>query len=273
MRAAPALALAFALGCAHEPVAVAPKGPAPRQEPPSPAAPQALKGSGPALASQAESRFRSEDYAGAIELLKRAINATPALAALDPGRRLGRLERLFDEIELRSDDRRALFSREAGPAGLAASDAIVAYVEGRDVEAVLLASAAVGEDPQTQSIRLLLAAISKGTGLDALHEQLLPRAALVQHKLQRAEKAFFDKRFGEAARECQEAVWLDPRSAPAWTRLGSARWASGEPEKAREAYERALAIDPKNAEVRLFLESKGLLGRGRPAARQEIKSQ
>ncbi|MBI5201402.1 MAG: tetratricopeptide repeat protein [Elusimicrobia bacterium] len=269
MKRGAAVLLALACACAHQ--KPAPQASKPEEGPKS--ALEELRNSGPALSYQAQSKLESEEYAEVLELLRKAVKGTPELAKLDPGRRLERLEALYGELDLDSDDHRALFARSAGPAGRCAADSIKAYVEGRDVEAVLFASAAAGEDPQKQPIRRLLAAVSKGTGLEAPKEQQLPRAALVQYKLQRAEKAYFDKRFGEAARECQEAVWLDPDSALAWTRLGSARWASGEPEKAREAFDRVLVLDPHNAEVRQFMEAKGLLGRGRPAAGAEIKSQ
>ena len=131
---------------------------------------------------------------------------------------------------------------------------------------MLFSAVAVGEDPQNEFFRRLNTALAARTGLDIPPEELLPRVALVQLKLQRAEKAFLEDRFGEAARDCQEAVWLEPRNVLAWTRLGSARWASGEKDKAIKAFHSALALDPGNAEVHGFLTANGLRIPPPPAA-------
>jgi len=89
------LAVALACGCSHAPVAVETA----QEAPPSAASALAdLRGSGPAMAYQAQSKLRSEDYLGATLLLRRVVKAAPALAKLDPGRRLARLEALAEEL-------------------------------------------------------------------------------------------------------------------------------------------------------------------------------
>lgn len=219
------------------------------------------------LVDEARKFLKSGDYEWALATLKRAIRAEPGLALLAPGEMARRIESMIADLGLDGrSPRRGSYADSAGAAGKAARAAIEAFVDGRDVEATLEAAVAVGEEPQSEAYRLLLGAVSRRTGLQVPREELLPRAALVQLKLQRAEHAVGERRFGEAARECQEAVWLNPKNALAWTRLGSTRWASGEPERARAAFEQALALDPENAEVREFMRAKGLAGRGRTAA-------
>lgn len=227
------------------------------------------------LVVRAGDSIRAERYDEAVSFLQKATTTASSLDLLEPGQRLRRLEGLLRDLDWTGNvARRASISRESGASGRAAQEAIAAFIAGRDVEALLLASASVGEDPQREGNRILLSSISKRTGLATPLDQLLPRAALVQRKLQLAERAVAEKRYGEAAKECQEAVWLDPKNLLAWIRLGSARWASGEPEKARQAFEEALALEPRNTEVQRFMQAKGLYGKGREAqAAREIKSQ
>lgn len=280
MRRAALLATLLA-GCAGAP-AKKPEAPAPKPEPPpvavatapaqgrapvEPAAAQAPEKDPLELVDEARELLKSEDYEWALATLKRAIRADLRLGLLAPGEMVRRIEGLIADLGLDGNSsRRGGYTDSAGPAGKAARAAIAAFVDGRDVEATLEAAVAVGEAPQDEAYRVLLAAMTRRSGLQVPREELLPRSALVQLKLQRAERAVAERRYGEAARECQEAVWLAPNNALAWTRLGSTRWASGEPEKARAAFERALALDPQNAEVREFMRAKGLAGRGRSAA-------
>lgn len=250
------------------PEAAAPShpGPAPTEPDVEAALPSAAAEDPNALLAEARALIQSDDYRWALAVLRRALKADPGLERRAGGATLRRLEWLVAELELDGNAaRQDAYAEQAGPAGRAAKSAIGAFAQGRDIEAVLEASVAVGEDPQTEAYRLLLAALAQKTALAAPKEELLPRSALVQLKLQRAERHVLERRFGEAARECQEAVWLDPRNAQAWTRLGSTRWASGDPQRAREAFEQTLLLDPKNAEVREFMRSKGLVGMGRSA--------
>lgn len=210
------------------------------------------------LVGRAGRDLEAENYGHALALLTRAVLAKAELEALEVGRLRRRLEGLLQDLNWSADEgmRPGLLER-SGPSGKAAREAISAFLQGRDVEAILLASAAVGEDPQAEEGRMLLAVLSKRTGLEAPREPQLPRAALVQFKLQEAERAFFDRRYGEAARQCQEAVWLDRSNALAWTRLGSARWASGEPAKAKDAFERAHELHPDDEEISKFMRARG----------------
>ena len=216
-----------------------------------------------ALALKAAEKLKARDFDGCLRALREAIALDPRLGRLAPGETARRLEGILSDIGWKQPARRAALApgaadKDRAQAADAASAAIVAFAEGRDVEAMLNSAAAVGADPQAAAFRALNDGLSARTGLVTPLDELLPRTALVQLKLQRSERAFLDERYGEAARDAQQAAWLEPRNVLAWTRLGSARWATGETERAVQAFHSALALDPENAEVRAFLASKSL---------------
>ena len=56
--------------------------------------------------------------------------------------------------------------------------------------------------------------------------------------------------WNEALYRWQKAVELDPNYAAAWNNLAIAYEHEGQLDKARKAYEKALAIEPNNAQIR-----------------------
>lgn len=214
-----------------------------------------------ALVAQARELIKSEDYVWALALVRRALRVDSRLAKRTVGRMERRLDELITGLELDSNPaRREALRRGSGLAGESAGRAIEAFVEGRDMEAYLHAAVAVGEDPKTEVFRSLLRLIGSATGIRVSALDLLPRAELIEQKLQRSEREFFAGNYSNAARESQDVVWLDSRNALAWARLGSSWWAAGERAKAAQAFERALALDPEDAHLQRFLRAKGLLG-------------
>jgi tetratricopeptide (TPR) repeat protein len=151
---------------------------------------------------------------------------------------------------LRSDD-------FGGP--VTTGEAIEAYAEGRELKAVLLAQAALGADPGNGARRRLLSALEKKTGLKADAEGILPMDGLVHLELKRAEEAFFSERFGAAVQACRRVLLLDPDSRDAWLRLGSAHYALGDEDRAKAAYLRARQLEPGDAGLDRFLETRGWL--------------
>jgi len=175
-----------------------------------------------------------------------------------PSEDLRRLSGLLTELGLETDPVRAeeLFL-EGSPASDWTRVALDAYVRRQPLQAVLFAQAAVGEDPDNEARRLLLSALARRTGVDADPQGLLPLSVLVEYELRSAEDAFFDRRFGSAAQHCRRALLLEPGSAKAWQKLGSALYAQGEEAQAREAYRRALRADPRDERLHAFLQEKG----------------
>lgn len=75
-------------------------------------------------------------------------------------------------------------------------------------------------------------------GVAQPEEVRLNRAAILSDHLQRGEAALA---------ELEEALRVDPGFLPAWLNLGTLHEDWGDPARARDAYRRALAIDPSNA--------------------------
>lgn len=169
----------------------------------------------------------------------------------------------------RTDARRAaLLERLGGPASfsdlltpdpldgpLLAGQALEAYADGRELEAVLRAQAALGADPGNGARRRLLKSLGELTGIPPDPDGILPLSALVQHELAGAEAAFFERRYGAALQACRRALLLSPGDPRAWTRLGSSFYALGDEARARDAWAKAgPAADPALAR---FLKEKG----------------
>jgi tetratricopeptide (TPR) repeat protein len=140
-----------------------------------------------------------------------------------------------------------------------AAEAIEAYASGEELKALLLAQAAAGAEPGSGPRRRLLAGIAAKTGLAADPDGILPLPGIVHLELRRAEEAFFAEKYGAAAQSCRRALLLVPGNAKAWTRLGSALHALGDPVGANEAYQKALVFSPKDDELRAFMRERGYL--------------
>lgn len=142
---------------------------------------------------------------------------------------------------------------------LLSGTALEAYAEGSELKAVLFAQAALGADLGNAARRKLLNILAAETGIPFDPEGVLPPAALVQHELSRAEAAFFEKRFGAAAQFCRRALLVSPEDSGAWTRLGSTYFAVGDETRARQAYAKALTLDPDDPTLTRFMTERGWL--------------
>ncbi|MFA6318737.1 MAG: tetratricopeptide repeat protein [Elusimicrobiota bacterium] len=72
-------------------------------------------------------------------------------------------------------------------------------------------------------------------------------------RLRRAANAAMSGRFDAAVRACQEALTAVPQDGAAWMRLGLAYYLAGDRLKARQAYARALELDPGHQRLRDFM--------------------
>jgi len=256
-RVAPLALLLAALSCA---CAV----PERRAEPPPPAvdlsrfdvgvqaSPMSEKVAAPMGQSPSE-----EKPAPKAELAMENAPAEPDSAPSQP-ESLQRLTSLFDEISMgQGKSREKELTDDDSAGGVLARSAVSAYLQKENLKAVLLAQAALGDDPGSEARRVLLIVLARRTGIDFDPEGVLPLAGLVQHELRKAETAFFDQRFGAAVQASRRALLLDPRDARGWQRLGSAQYALGMESEARAAYLRALELDPKDPHLRRFMDEKG----------------
>ena len=197
-------------------------------------------------------------YISASDNIRRAFNLEPRLKEGEWGERDRRLNAVIDGLKLRNTPaREGILSKATEQSGIAA-EAITAYLEGRDLKALLLGHAALGTDLHGDALfEELLSLISDQVKIHVRRDEILPRTALIKEKLRKAAKNFYIQQFDAAARECEEVTVLDEANSLAWTRLGSAYFMLGDKEKARKAYLKVLELDPADLATRRFVEAQG----------------
>jgi tetratricopeptide (TPR) repeat protein len=87
-------------------------------------------------------------------------------------------------------------------------------------------------------------------------EKLVSGIDLVNQKLQEALELIYDGKYVSAIASCNEALRLEPRNVLALMRMGSAYWAMGMADRARQTWREALKIDPGNKQLMEFLKMK-----------------
>ncbi|HBL18656.1 MAG TPA: hypothetical protein DD417_18325 [Elusimicrobia bacterium] len=184
--------------------------------------------------------------------------AAAAPAAAERLRRMNsRRSELLDEVGGLDEAVPQLYRRDDQDGPSAAARAVEAYADEQSLESVLYAQAALGADPGNPARQRLLKVLEAKTGLPGDPDGILPLTALIQHERQKADQAFFDQRFGAALQACRKVLLLTPEDSRAWVRLGSIQFALGDLPRAEAAYRKARALDPKDAEVVVFMNEHG----------------
>jgi len=197
-------------------------------------------------------------YVAAEGNLNKAFNLEPVLKEGEWGGKAERLAALVKALRLKdTPGLEEVFSR-SGEQAQAAHESILAYVNGNELKAFLLAHAAWGADRRGNAVyEELLNLLSRVTGNNIRRDEILPKTSLVKEKLRKAAAAFYIRQFTTAVRECEEAVLLDDTNAMAWTRLGSAYFMMGDKDKCRKAYQKALQLNPGDTVTKEFMAAQG----------------
>ncbi|MBI5244563.1 MAG: tetratricopeptide repeat protein [Elusimicrobia bacterium] len=215
-------------------------------------------------------RFYAEEFLAnaQAELKKRnylkALNDFSAGLGIDPKRgaewrsKTDRLRRLLKRMGLEAHPEDSATLAEDSQPAVVAFAAIESYMGREEERAMTLAHAAVGLDTAKGAFGRLLDSLAALTGHAIQRDQLLPPLRLAEFKMKRAMDAIYARRFEAAVTLLREALWLDPGNVMAWTRLGSAFFASGDRPKAAEAYREALRLNPADEKLRQFVRSQGL---------------
>ena len=197
-------------------------------------------------------------YVSASDNISKAFNLEPKLKDGEWGKRDSRLSAVIDGLRLRDIPARGeILSKTTEQSGTAV-EAITAYLEGRDLKALLLSHAALGTNLRGDAMfEELLSLVSDLVKIHVRRDEILPRTALIKEKFRKAANNFYIQQFDAAAKECEEVAVLDEGNPAAWQRLGSAYFMMGDKEKARKAYLKALELDPKDLVTRRFVEAQG----------------
>lgn len=197
-------------------------------------------------------------YVSALKNLNKAFNLVPKLKKGEWGEKGNRLEKLIKKLGLDgTPSKEAALSKNTGQAALA-NESVASYIEGRDLKAFLLAHAAFGTNVRSDAVfEELLKALSELTEMEIRKDEILPLDSLVNEKLKKAAKHFYEKDFGRTVKQCEEAIILKEDNPMAWSRLGSAYYMMGNMEKAKKSFERALELNPGDIITKKFMEKQG----------------
>lgn len=214
------------------------------------AKPKKLAGFAAADVAGAKAALAERRYLQASQALEQALVLDPQLSGewKVKSRRLKKLIVAMD-LESQPDDQVALVSGE--PAAWAYRS-VMSHLDGKDGDAMILAHVAAGEGGG--AYMRLLQGMSQVTRQNIAREDIQNPKAFVDDRLKRAVSATHRRRYESAVSACLEALVVQPENALAWTRLGSAYFASGDKVRARECYEKALRFEPGNAKLRQFMD-------------------
>jgi len=108
-------------------------------------------------------------------------------------------------------------------------------------------------EPEDRDVDRLLKTIARVEGVE-LVEEVTPGMSLVDQKLYNALNYFYDGKYDMTIREAQDVLKLEPNNALAYKRIGSAFFAMGQKEKARDAWKKSLEINPADRSLKEFLD-------------------
>jgi len=197
-------------------------------------------------------------YVSAMDNMKKAFNLEPELRGGEWGGREKRLGAIAAGLKLREIPAREKRFAPGPEQADVAAEAVLAYMQGQDLKALLLAQAAYGTDIRGDAVfEELLSLVSELVRIAVRRDEILPKAALIKEKLKRSARGFYIQQFDMAARECEEVVLLDETNHMAWTRMGSAYYMLSDKERARKAYLKALQINPDDLVTLEFVRKQG----------------
>ena len=133
--------------------------------------------------------------------------------------------------------------------------AVIAYLEGGDLKQVIVTlRQAHNTAPDEARVLSLLNVVEREAGSELTRLSLEGvRLTFVERKTRAARQAVLEGQLPSAIKRADEALEVDPRSVMALQIKGSAYYLLGDRKEARRTWERALELDPDNAELKKVL--------------------
>lgn len=181
-------------------------------------------------------------YQRAVEKLIRALSLDPK--NIEAKSKLVKLERVAKIIprEVKETKRAKLIKQ-----------AVLSYLDG-DIKLTLNALRyLLSVEPEDREVERLLKTIARVEKVD-LVEEITPGMSLVDQKLYNALNYFYEGKYDMTIREAYDVLKLEPNNALAYKRIGSAFFAMGQREKAKQAWNRSLQMNPADKSLREFLD-------------------
>ncbi|MBI4422390.1 MAG: hypothetical protein HY554_01605 [Elusimicrobia bacterium] len=176
------------------------------------------------------------------------------------------------DLELMSDEEMADLSRLMKKTAVVASifprlegtdpktrivkTAVGAFMNGNGKTAINAAIYAGQKWPQDPGIQRLRELVFKEFASEAFEVKPLQEVKLTDQFAQEALELIYGGKYVAAIAKCNEVLELEPDNILALTRIGSAYWAMGLEEPARNAWQRALKLDPGNQQLLNFINRK-----------------
>lgn len=208
------------------------------------------------LEEKSRTLIREGQWVKAKSSLQKALGMDPANGTAES--LLARLKSTLESLHIR----RAKQEREIHglPEWRLLQLAMNEHMEGVPYRAQILVAYASMKRPEEFRYQSFLTHLEKSSGFQALtsEQKALTPEAFLTLKRGKVETFFAARNFGDALRECQEIVLLEPNSVQDLERLGSLYFAIDQNDKTIETFERALKLDPKNTSIRKFMKEKGL---------------
>lgn len=202
---------------------------------------------------KAENGIMNRDYFVAYEDVNMSIGMDSAVRKGPWGEKYRRLGGVVTGLKLKEmPDRQKLLKADT-PQAVESGRAIEAYLEGNNDKSALLAHSALGYQPGNAFFSEFLSVMGGLTHTEIKTDEILPRGALSNEKLRKADENFQMLDYAKAAKECEQVLLIDENNELAWTRLGSSYFALGDLQRSRQAFLRALQINPNNPSVRDFM--------------------
>lgn len=182
-------------------------------------------------------------------LYQRAVEKLTSSLSLDPKNieaknKLVKLERVAKIIpkEVKETKRAKLINQ-----------AVISYLDG-DIKLTINALRYLSSmEPEDREVDRLLKTIARVEGVE-LREEITPGMSLVDQKLYNALNYFYEGKYDMTIREAQDVLTLEPNNALAYKRIGSAFFAMGQREKAKQAWEKSLQMNPADRTLKEFLD-------------------
>ena len=202
----------------------------------------------------AKKELSLRNYLSAQFALEEAMGVSPAQIPQTWKEKLKLLQAFNGSLDLknRPDEVKTLLAKDQ-PAILA-QKSVFSYLNGRDGDAMIWASVAAGTAHKSMPYINFVKTMAYLTNMKVSEGDLLPPPDYVSKKMETALHAIYQKRFANAVKNCQQAIVVNPKEPSAWTRLGSAYFAWGHKDEAKKAYQKALELDPKNENLKKFME-------------------
>ncbi|MEE9315930.1 MAG: PorV/PorQ family protein [bacterium] len=181
-------------------------------------------------------------YQRAVEKLIRTLTLDPK--NIEAKSKLVKLERVAKIIprEVKETKRAKLIKQ-----------AVLSYLDGNIKFTLNALRYLLSVEPEDREVDRLLKTIARVEKVD-LVEEITPGMSLVDQKLYNALNYFYEGKYDMTIREAHDVLSLEPNNALAYKRIGSAFFAMGQREKAKQAWNRSLQMNPADKTLRDFLD-------------------